>query len=310
MINLTIHNKCNQFCVFCNTQRLLLDKVWKETTKEDILKQIQDAAKKNDVVSFTGGGEVTMLKDLPGLIRYAKSLGIKEVHIETNAVLLAYPDYTRKLKDSGLDYCIVSLHSHKEEISDFLTQKKGSFRYTIKGLSNLIKENIPIKTVFHTITKFNYKDLKQFIIFMRNDFGINSFGLSFIRPIQLFEKSIKSTPSLTEIESYLHEALDFCNENLIKATISPGLGVPLCFLRGYEEYSQEFLIYLNRGKSQHEEQSYASEKIKDLKCKKCSMKFCCGGIHRNYADIYGTNELKPINQNPKELIKKCKKNTS
>ena len=81
-------------------------------------------------------------------------------------------------------------------------------------------------------------------------------------------------------------------------------------MRGYEEFSQELLTHINDGKTEHEKQSYAYEKIKGEQCKECSMDNYCSGIHKNYSEIYGTDELKPIKREPKELIEKCIKNTS
>ena len=156
MVSLSIHNKCNQFCVFCNTQMLLHKKIWQEPTKQEIIKQVEDAAKKTDNINFTGGGEVTVLPYLPELIRYTKKLGVNKVGIETNGVLLSLLEYVKKLKESGLDYCGVSLHSHKEAVSDWITQSPGTFKHTICGLQNLQKEGIKIEYILqlHLATRF------------------------------------------------------------------------------------------------------------------------------------------------------------
>ncbi len=307
MVNLMIHNKCNQFCVFCNTQKLLQDNIWKDTDKVEIVKQLENAAKKDTEVNFTGGGEPTMLKDLPEMIKYAKSLGIEKVCIETNAILLSYIDYVRKLKESGLDYCIVSLHSYKEGISDQITQTPGGFKYTIQGLKNILRADIKVRCILHTINKLNYKDLINFIIFVKKNFSeINNFGFSFIRPIANDKKSQSITPSLNNIKKYLHEALSYCKKNSINIDVSPGLGIPLCFMEGFEEYVSEFLIYLREGRDEHKKRSYQEEKIKGEQCKVCKMNICCSGVHKNYADLYGTDELVPLHTDLNKLIKKCK----
>ena len=97
MINLNIHNKCNQRCIFCNTQKLLTDKIWKETTTKKILKKIKKNIEKSDTINFTGGGEATLIKELPQLIKYAKLIGYKKICIETNAMLFSYFSFLKKL---------------------------------------------------------------------------------------------------------------------------------------------------------------------------------------------------------------------
>lgn len=297
MENLNINNKCNQRCVFCNTQRLLKYNAWKETTTEEIIDQLDNVTNKKNV-NFTGGGEVTLLKNLPRLIQYAKKIGIQEVGMETNAVLLSYKDYVKKLKASGLDYCIVSLHSHKEDISDWITQCPGSFNKTIKGLENLQDEAIKIKCILHTINKLNYKNMIEFIKYIRKKFNPNEFGLCFIRPIKNDINSESITPSLTEIKKYLHETLKFCKQNNINITISERLGIPLCFLKGYEKFSGEFLSFINT-----KNDVQLIDKVKSEECKKCSFNSYCSGISDNYSRLFGTEELVPQNIRIENFIK-------
>jgi MoaA/NifB/PqqE/SkfB family radical SAM enzyme len=307
MANLMVHNRCNQCCVFCNTQKLLREKVWKETTKEEVKEQLQQAAKVDSTVLFTGGGEVTMMHDLPEMIAYAKGLGVKEVGVETNAVLLSYLSYARMLKQSGLDYCVVSLHSHREPVSDWITQTPGSFKLTLEGLGNLQREEIEIRRVMHTITKLNYRELPEFIVFMRNRIAnLNNFGLSFIRPIKGDAKSTAITPGLTEVKAWLHKAIDYCEKERISVALSAGLGVPLCFLEEHEGYSSEFMTYVLLGEEEHKRASYESEKTKGDQCKSCSLDVCCSGLHINYADLYGTSELSPVHKDLGKMVEKWK----
>ena len=283
---------CNQLCIYCANPRLLKNRQAKATTKKEIIERIEKAANTSDFVCFTGGGEPTMEKKLPYFISYAKKLGIQKVGIETNGMLLCYPEYTQKLKEHGLDYCVVSLHSHKEHISDKITQVKDGFKCTINGLENLKKEKIRIACILHTITKLNYKDLTEFIVFMNKKFGINNFSLSFIRPIET-EESKNITPSLTESKIYIHNAFEYSRKNSINVSMSVSYGIPLCFMQGFENLSDELKVFVKQGKDEHKKRSLAQDKIKDKKCNLCSFDRCCSGIPKAYADLYGSNELTP-----------------
>jgi len=295
MVNLSIHNKCNVCCIFCNTQKLLRDRIWKETTTSEIRDQLKGNACA-DVVNFTGGGEVTLLRELPELILYAKRLGIREVGMETNGVLLSYPDYVSRLKESGLDWCTISLHSHIREISDAICQTDGAFDLTHKGMKNLQEYGIHIESILHTITALNYKHLKEFIVWARKNIEFKTISLSFIRPISEDKKSINLTPRLSDVEPFLHKALEYCTQNSIGISISAGLGIPLCFMQGYEHFSCELQTYCLCGAAEHKKKSYAYEKIKGEQCIKCSFGKCCSGVEQSYAKLYGLNELRPQNR--------------
>jgi pyruvate-formate lyase-activating enzyme len=307
-MNLAIHNLCNQNCIFCQTQKLIHDKIWQETTEDDVLNQIREVARKSGEISFTGGGEVTMLKHLPELIHEAKQLGIQKVSIETNAVLCAYDNYAKKLKESGLDSFVVSLHSHKEQVSDFITQKPGSFRLTIKGINNMAKLGIKLEGVYHTITSLNYRHLREFVGFVKG-FGARLIVFSFIRPIKADQKSASITPHMTDVRPYLHSAIDYCKSESIVAGVSAALGIPLCFLDGYEEFSHELLAYAAQGPEDFKKNSLP-QKVKGKHCSRCSLDPSCSGVFESYADIYGTEELAQSGKELKKLLEKCKASTS
>lgn len=304
MINLQINNKCNQFCIFCNTQKLLLDKTWKETTFEEIIKMLKEGIKKSDSVNFTGGGEATLNKNLPQLISYAKFLGYKHIFIETNGMLFSYNKFAKKIKKSGLDYFVVSLHSHKSEISDKITQTKGGYEKTIKGIHNMQTLGFDVIRILHTINKHNYKDLKSFIKFSINDLKINNITLSFIRPIEGNKLSLNATPKFIDIQEDIIKALKYGITENVNILISDVLGIPMCFLNGFEKHSTEFLNYKKLGSKPLKEIMIKYGKVKSIECKKCTLTSACSGISKEYSELHGLKELKPIKKSIKSLFKK------
>ena len=306
-----IHNRCNQRCIFCNTQQLLQKGIWQETPDTEIRKQIKEASQKDSSVLFTGGGEVTMLKNLPELIAYARSIGMTSIGIETNAITLSYPSYTKALKASGLTYAIVSLHSHLAGVSDEITQAPGSYSLTMQGIQNLQKENIEISCVLHTLTSLNFQQMEDFVCFIQNRIpNLRSIGLNFIRPIQGDPKSAALTPRLKEVKASLRKGMKFCITKNMNILVSPGLGVPLCFLEDLEGHAVEFQVYMTLGKEEHARQSYFSEKVKGPQCRACTLGACCSGVNRNYAALYGTEELIASRKDLGTLIRKWKENIS
>ena len=126
--------KCNQRCLFCTAQ-----------TGDENETTTQEAKELIDYIAINGtgtlaitGGEPTIRDDLITLIRYAKTKGIQNIELQTNAVRLTDNDYAIELVKSGVNHFFIALHSHDEKISDFLTQSKG-FNSTIRGIKNLVK---------------------------------------------------------------------------------------------------------------------------------------------------------------------------
>lgn len=163
MQNIVVFSPCNQRCLHCSNP-ILLGNTLKESRKEDVLDQINIVSL--DSICITGGGEPTMLPFLPELISTAKMRGIREIGIETNCVKLCDAAYTKTLKESGLDYCKVSLHSHIEAVSDKITQAPGSYKSTLKGIKNARSEGISISSVLHTLSSLNISGFPDFVKFV------------------------------------------------------------------------------------------------------------------------------------------------
>jgi len=265
----------------------------KHTTHEDIIEQIH--ALKGPDIMFTGGGEPTMVPNLAHYMKYAKSLGFEQISLETNGMLLSYPEYVKDLKQAGLKTCVISLHSNIPEICDKITQVPGGFDKTIKGIQNLRKTGIELTMLLHTISSLNYKYVKDYLCFAKDELSVTNHGISFIRPAMNDKISESITPRISDIIKYLHKALDYANEHNIKVQIPAGLGIPACFMHGYEKHCTELEVYFKQGSDEHKKQSYAFEKTKPAKCKSCSLDACCAGLQKSYAKLYGTDELAPKN---------------
>jgi MoaA/NifB/PqqE/SkfB family radical SAM enzyme len=104
------------------------------TTKE-VLKQINELSMKGVLRLTFSGGEPTMRKDLIKLVKYAKLKGFL-VEIQSNGVALSIESNVKKLINAGVDYFIISCHSHKADVYEQITQK-DHFKYAIKGIKNV-----------------------------------------------------------------------------------------------------------------------------------------------------------------------------
>lgn len=271
---------------------------------------LASAKRKTETITFTGG-EPTIRKDLPELIRFAKKLGMR-VELQTNGVLLDDRDLAEEIAHAGVDLVAVSLHSHKEEVSEKLTNSTKTYRRTMRGIKNITKlcKNVHIS---HVINSMNYKDLCDFVIFTQKELpGISCIYFGFVRPNGNTLKNKWAVPKISDVDLDVYKAFDYCKANGIQFGAE---GLPLCYMQGFEEYSNEAKrllsepVFYTGGKSYRRDiHRFIQEnlKCKDERCGYCSLNEICPGVWREYADLYGTNELFPVFISKDEVIRKLK----
>lgn len=122
------------------------DPVKEEMTAEEVMKVIDQIALVGKVpsVSFTGG-ECTLRPELPDFIARARSVGMR-VNIITNGIKCSSRKYVDTLAAAGLTSAQVSLEGPSAEVHEGLTQRKGSFAKTIRGITNLRDAGLHIHT--------------------------------------------------------------------------------------------------------------------------------------------------------------------
>lgn len=289
---------CNQCCVFCTATDEKEETLSTKNSKEKIDLLVQWG---EEELVFTGG-EPTLREDLTELISYAKKRGAKKVELQTNGVLLSDIEKVNTLSDSGLDRALVSVHSHKKEVSDRLTQKEGTHAKTLEGIQNLLETGIEV-TLSHVINTLNYKHMVEYVTFFSERFGINNFYFAMVRPNGRAHENKWVVPKLTEIELCLYEAMDFCRARKIGFSVE---GVPLCYMCGYAEKCSETTRMFKKKSPYIGNDSAILENIhqvllqkhktKDEKCYFCEKSKICAGVWKEYAEIHGTGDLVPIFQ--------------
>jgi len=169
--------RCNAACLFCyaNCPRKEVEELRTDEAKI-ILKKIKEEAKVPSV-SFTGG-EPTLREDLLQLITYARENGLR-VNLISNGLIIDEA-YARELKRAGLNSAQISLESGIEEIHDYLTQVRGSFRKTISSILFLKAEGINVHTN-STINKINRGSLTNLIDLVA-DLGLKRLSMNMIMP--------------------------------------------------------------------------------------------------------------------------------
>ncbi|MFH0875082.1 MAG: DUF362 domain-containing protein [archaeon] len=293
--NLRLGLTCNQKCLFCTVAN---DNEKTLTTIEAKNKISELATSSVKEICFTGG-EPTIRKDLVELFLFAKEKGIQTISLQTNGSVISDFEYLKKLKAAGLTSVLIALHSNKKEVSDMLTDS-SMFDESVAGIKNVVKLNI-ITSVSHVINKENYKFLIDYakLIYSISDKIHLYFG--FIRPNGRALDNKHLVPKLSEIELNLHNAMVFCKENFVSFSVE---GIPLCYMQELISYcaetqrmKKEPQVYVGSDESRHENLHdfiHSNLKSKSKDCQICKLNSMCAGVWREYAKIYGTDELYPV----------------
>src|SRR5581483_2257926 len=120
--------RCNQDCGFCWQGR-----DWPAPPRALLERWIDEMAAAGVHQLTISGGEPTVYSELLDLVRRARTAGLRPL-LQTNAIRMAKPDFTRELVDAGVEGLIVSYHAADPALSDLLTRAPGTHVRTEAGI--------------------------------------------------------------------------------------------------------------------------------------------------------------------------------
>jgi uncharacterized radical SAM superfamily Fe-S cluster-containing enzyme len=171
-IAIHITARCNTNCAVCvaddgTKDKFWLDRIWTLKNFEDFLKLIKNKKK----VVLLSGGEPTVRDDLPQIIKLIKDSG-NIPYLITNGVRLADYEYTKKLKDAGLEIVMFSLDSLIKETNDKLRGGHGIYDAKMQALENIRRCGIRVYLSMTVIDGLNDKEIGNMINFaaMNSDY--------------------------------------------------------------------------------------------------------------------------------------------
>lgn len=295
-IDLKIGFQCNNRCRFCvqgNKRKTCSDKSDKE-----IREILRKEAKTHQGVVFTGG-EPTIRKELVAWVGYAKELGYEIIQIQTNGRAFAYKEFCEEIIKAGANEFSPAVHGSKAQIHDYLTRVPGSFNQTVQGIKNLksLNQYVLTNTV---ITKLNYRDLPN-IAKLLVSLMVDQFQFAFMHINQIIAGApdlIKEiVPRHSRAEPYIKKGLEIAIGAGIKVMTE---AIPYCFMEGYEQYIAERVIpdtAVFDGDLELDDYTHYRKtqgKAKGSHCSFCKYYEVCEGPWKEYPEIFGWEEFKPI----------------
>ncbi|MCX5696213.1 MAG: radical SAM protein [Candidatus Omnitrophica bacterium] len=290
-IDIKVSFKCNNHCKFCvqgDKRDFCPDK-----SDQEIKEILKKSRKAFGEVVFTGG-ELTLRPNIIGLVSFAKGLGYK-VQLQTNGRMFVYKDFCRDIIKAGADMFAVSIHGHNARLHDYLTGARGSFQQSSAGIKNILSlgKMVVTNTV---INQKNYRFLPEIADFLI-DLGVPQYQFAYPHILGNALKNISFiVPRKKEIMPYVKKGLKI---GIARGRIVRTEAIPYCLLGKYRDCIAEqhipetkvFDVKINEDFSRWRKEE---GKLKGPNCKKCRYFKCCEGPWREYPEIFGWNEFKPI----------------
>lgn len=293
---------CNQKCICCPCEK---DQRLKKVIEIKELQKEIDRMVEIGVTDVTvSGGEPTVYPNFFEVITYLVNKDLN-IHILSNSEKFANIEFAKKIVETtrGKNVTVTTtFHSYKELEHEKQNGSKGSFNRSLNGLKFLDENNIQV-SLKQCITSYNYKDLKNFIKFLTDNFSaraeIQFWGIDLCG---MDEKSArKYFVEFKEIKPYIEEALDYFESiNTNRNQLLTLNNLPLCMCDCY--YWNYFTLPSNRYyidyKDQEEHSFSQNFGLPFIACKSCNFAKYCKGTYLSVYDMFGNSVIeKPANEN-------------
>lgn len=302
-LDLSISPRCTNKCIMCPNVLLKMSPI----STEDVLEQINKASAKGLTRVEFSALEPTLVKDLPDIIAHCKDIGVKEIHMVTNAQPLANKNLCKRLLQAGLTKVTISIHSPDPEIEAKITRNINALHHKIKGINNLLSYrnksiqmlgrelfSIHINTV---LTPYNSPILDEHLEFL---YQLGLTHVNFFYPtISGHHETIfdEASPYFKDLTTPLTRCAEIASEKNINLNI---LDVPPCIAPealqfiGYRRIKRLFLSPSEESKDHGHTTITRLNKTKRKECSQCRFFWMCEGVLELYVKKRGWEEFIPV----------------
>lgn len=260
-------------------------------------------------IAYFIGGEITLLEDLPKIIRLAAKIGYPYIQVMSNGLRLAEKDYVRRLTDAGANVFRISLHSHEPELHDRLVGIPGAFAKVERAFANISSSGAEL-CVNHALNKLNYRGVRGLAELVTGRLGVRDFNIIFPHYSGMMERNADLLKvSYTEAVPYLRGML----ESLRESGFSPEGRVFVNFCPCNMPEAAHLMAEWDRpSRPEDDEPLYyvegqtdavyaVKERIreKNPSCRRCVYDKVCMGFEKWYSSMFGRREFRPVLRKPR-----------
>ena len=267
---------CNNHCTFCAVgTRTQID--GHPPRQREQLDRYR--AQGVEMVDFDGG-EPTLYPELIGLIRYARSIGYRQINVTTNGRMCAYERYASKLAQSGLTTLLFSVHGHDARTHAQQVGVAEAFEQTTQGIRNCVRlRPAGVELGMNiTVTKGNH-DKQMELAELAWSLGLRWMNIQFLTP---FGRATHYVAPDTQAAADRTKAVIDAFEGRMKIQV---INLPYCFMPGYEQHLQGDLLKLERhmvfvnNETVNLAGYLAERRTRKPQCASCPHACFCGGFY-------------------------------
>lgn len=260
---------CNQRCGFCRSRRGQDEPGF--TSAARIRGEIAAAAASGARTLVLSGGEPTLLPALVEHVRAARRLGIAEIVLETNGMMLAYPKRAKALAEAGLDRARVGLNAADPARADAMSGAPGGHALTLRGMDNALDAGLALE-VSVAVTRANLDEL-ALVPALASAHGARDILVRVVT-----EAEARWVARYDETAPAVIELALAARERSVIARLDGKDGVPLCFFPERRRYPELFAGGAPR-------EAHGFERI--APCEGCAARGRCPGVPSGYLAIHG-----------------------
>lgn len=285
--------RCNQDCHFCWEGR-----DWPEPPEQLVMTWFDELARSGARNITFCGGEPTLHKRLPDLVKRASRDHRMKVHLHTNAIRFRDAEYVRTLVEAGVSSLLISFHSADPDVSDAMTRARGTWRRTVDGIHAALGAGIPT-ALNCVVERANVEGLAAHARFVREQFVeahpdnpvrmVNYSQPGKYYELDLFTERMVpfdvARPHVAAAARILHEAG-------VVLEITGTCGFPSCIASDIPE------LVPWRPNGTHDAAHTAGRQRAPDACQRCRARDHCVGVRHEYVDKFGDRGLVPFEQLP------------
>lgn len=243
-----------------------------------------------DAISLTGG-EPTLRRDLPALVRAARDLGFEVVKIQSNGLAYAHAPNVERLVAAGANLFHVSIHTHLEEPYDRMVRMPGAYPLMVAGLRHLIDRGLTVRADV-ILTRETVPRLPDAVRWL-HALGVRGIDLWYVSLTDANQGNVASLPRITEAMPFIAESLAAARSAGIDAR---SLHIPRCLLgddavHAWDPGSDRVLV-VTPDASFELDRSRLAGSVRVPACNGCVHEAICPGIRPDYLAVFGDEEIR------------------
>ncbi|MCG2726364.1 MAG: radical SAM protein [Elusimicrobia bacterium] len=297
----TVNSICNNRCLFCYNGEEDFGR-FPDADFKTICRALYEGRKQGCWIAAVIGGEPTLNNDIGKIAAFARKIGYDCVKICTNGLKLSDKSYARHLVESGFNMFDISIHGHNAKVHDKLVNSKGAFSKVMKAAENVKAFSMELGTN-QVVNRLNYKNFPEFFKMAYRDLGINYYNIiySHYRGIMWKNKLALKLP-VTKAAIKIKEGLKIIKDLKMPVFSRMLVNFPPCVFPEYlniiadwesEEKGGDPLL-LPGGETVNMSMMKNEQALKLASCEKCVLSGKCRGVDREYPELFGEKEFKPI----------------